>query len=313
MEKDNYFLENLASHDGVNLAIHHWPVKRPRMLIHLVHGMSEHGYRYYEFSKWLNKKGIYAYSSDLRGHGKTAGDIKNIGLFSESDGWNKVVKDLKTINEYFSLKNPNIPTIILGHSMGSFLTRSLLVDFPETANHYIFSATASHPGIKGYLGSFVAKSNSFLFGKKTKSRLLQLLVMGEFNKKIKKPNTKKDWISRDESVVKKYVKDPYCMQVFKNQFFVDLAFGVMSINEIKNIQKMNKDNNYLLISGSMDPVGNYGKGVRKLHKLFTSKGLRNTELKLFAGGRHEMLNEINKQEVYQYIYDWIEKKILNGK
>ena len=313
MEKDNYFLENFASHDGVNLVIHHWSVKNPRMLIHLVHGMSEHGYRYYEFSKWLNKKGIYAYSSDLRGHGKTAGDIKNIGLFSESDGWNKVVKDLKTINEYFSLKNPNIPTIILGHSMGSFLTRSLLVDYPETANHYIFSATASHPGIKGYLGSFVAKSNSFLFGKKTKSRLLQLLVMGEFNKKIKKPNTKKDWISRDESVVKKYVKDPYCMQVFKNQFFVDLAFGVMSINEIKNIQKMNKDNNYLLISGSMDPVGNYGKGVRKLHKLFTSKGLRNTELKLFAGGRHEMLNEINKQEVYQYIYDWIEKKILNGK
>ena len=102
----------------------------------------------------------------MRGHGKTADSIENIGLFSLKNGWNNVVKDLKAITEYFSLKNPNIPTVVLGHSMGSFLTRSLIIDFPETANHYIFSATASHPGLKGYLGSFIAKSNSFLFGKK---------------------------------------------------------------------------------------------------------------------------------------------------
>jgi alpha-beta hydrolase superfamily lysophospholipase len=224
-----------------------------------------------------------------------------------------VVKDLKTITENFSLKNPNIPTVVLGHSMGSFLTRSLIIDFPETANHYIFSATASHPGLKGFLGSFIAKSNSFLFGKKTKSRLLQLLVMGEFNKKIKKPKTRKDWISRDEKVVNDYINDPYCMQVFKNQFFVDLAFGVMSVNETKNILKMNKDKHYLFFSGSMDPVGNYGKGVQKLYMKFIATGLTNTEIKLFDEGRHEMLNEINKQEVYQYIYNWIDKKILNGK
>jgi len=313
MEKDNYFLKNFTSHDGKILAIHHWPVEKPKLLIHLVHGMSEHGYRYHEFSKWLNKKGIYAYAPDLRGHGKTAGSVENIGLFSIKNGWNKVVKDLKMITEDFSFKNPNIPTVILGHSMGSFLTRSLLIDFPETLSHYIFSATASHPGLKGYLGSFVAKSNSFLFGKKTKSRLLQLLVMGEFNKKIKKPKTRKDWLSRDESVVKQYINDPYCMQVFKNQFFVDLAFGVMSVNETKNIIRMNKDKHYLLFSGSMDPIGNYGKGVQKLYKKFIDTGLKNTEIKLFDQGRHEMLNEINKQEVYQYIYNWIDKKILNGK
>ena len=222
-------------------------------------------------------------------------------------------KRSKTITENFSLKNPNIPTVVLGHSMGSFLTRSLIIDFPETANHYIFSATASHPGLKGFLGSFIAKSNSFLFGKKTKSRLLQLLVMGEFNKKIKKPKTRKDWISRDEKVVNDYINDPYCMQVFKNQFFVDLAFGVMSVNETKNILKMNKVKHYLFFSGSMDPVGNYGKGVQKLYKKFIATGLTNTEIKLFDEGRHEMLNEINKQEVYQYIYNWIDKKILNGK
>ena len=110
MEKDNYFLEKFSSHDGKNITIHHWPVEKPKLLIHLVHGMSEHGYRYHEFAKWLNKKEIYAYAPDLRGHGKTAGSIENIGLFSLRNGWNNVVKDLKTISEYFSLKNPNIPT-----------------------------------------------------------------------------------------------------------------------------------------------------------------------------------------------------------
>jgi alpha-beta hydrolase superfamily lysophospholipase len=103
------------------------------------------------------------------------------------------------------------------------------------------------------------------------------------------------------------------MQVFKNQFFVDLAFGVMSVNETKNILRMNKDKHYLFFSGSMDPVGNYGKGVQILFKKFIATGLTNTEIKLFDEGRHEMLNEINKQEVYQYIYNWIDKKILNGK
>ena len=104
MEKDNYFLENFTSHDGKNLVIHHWPVEKPKMLIHLVHGMSEHGYRYHDFAKWLNKKGIYAYAPDLRGHGKTAGSMEDIGLFSIKYGWNKVVKDLKGITEEFSSK-----------------------------------------------------------------------------------------------------------------------------------------------------------------------------------------------------------------
>ena len=162
------------SSQGCTLGRYKWLVDDPQGILLILHGMSEHGYRYHDFAKWLNKKGIYAYAPDLRGHGKTAGSMEDIGLFSIKNGWNKVVKDLKEITEEFSSKNPNIPSVILGHSMGSFLARSLIIDFPETLSHYIFSATASHPGLKGYLGSFIAKSNSFLFGKKTKKLRLEV-------------------------------------------------------------------------------------------------------------------------------------------
>jgi alpha-beta hydrolase superfamily lysophospholipase len=311
MIKSNYFEEKLISHDGVSLTLHHWPVKNPKFLIQLIHGMSEHGYRYNEFSKWLNSKNVYAYSLDLRGHGKTAKNIDSIGLFNETNGWEKVVLDIKLCAENISALKPKIPTIIMGHSMGSFLARTLAIKFPNVGNHYIYSATSCHPGLKGHIGGLIAKFNSFIFGKQTRSKFLQFLVMGEFNKKIKNPRTKKDWLSNDEKVVDDYIKDPFCMQVFKNQFFVDLAYGVMWVNDINNLKKTNKNKAILMLSGDMDPVGNYGKGVKKLYYQYKQADIQNTELKLFKNGRHEMLNEINKEEVYNYIYNWIDKTLLN--
>ena len=106
MVKSNYFEEKVISHDGVSLNLHHWPVNKPKFLIQLIHGMSEHGYRYNEFSKWLNSKNVYAYSLDLRGHGKTAENIESIGFFSENKGWEKVVMDIKLVSESISCTSP---------------------------------------------------------------------------------------------------------------------------------------------------------------------------------------------------------------
>lgn len=311
--KSNYFEEKLISHDGAPLTLHHWPVKNPKFLIQLIHGMSEHGFRYNEFSKWLNSKNVYAYSLDLRGHGKTAKNIESIGFFSETNGWEKVVMDIKLTAEIISSLNPKTPTIIMGHSMGSFLARTLAIKFPNIGDHYIYSSTSCHPGLKGHIGGLIAKFNCFIFGKDTKSRFLHFLVMGEFNKKIKKPRTKKDWLSRDEKVVDEYIKDPFCMQIFKNKFFVDLAYGVMWINDIKKMKKTDENKAVLILSGDMDPVGNYGKGVDKVFKHHKKAGIKDINLKLFKGGRHEMLNEINKKEVYNYIYNWINQRLPNDK
>lgn len=312
MIKKQYYQERIISHDNQTLVLHHWPIKQPKVLIHLIHGMSEHGYRYNELGKWLNQKQIYAYSLDLRGHGKTAKNIDSIGIFSSKNGWDKVILDIKFITKKISTEFTDIPTVILGHSMGSFLARELAIKFPNLSNHYIYSATGSHPGMKGHVGGLIARLNCLLFGKDTRSKFLQFLVMGDFNKKIKNPRTIKDWISRDEQVVDNYIKDPYCMQIFKNQFFVDLAYGVMRVNKKKAIKEERKDKYILLFSGEMDPVGKYGKGVKKVFHFYKRNGFPNIELKLYSDGRHEMLNELNKEEVYNYIYKWIKKNIING-
>lgn len=293
-----------TSFDRKKITLYDWKVEHPKLQVHIIHGMSEHSGRYNHFANWLNSKGIRVVCSDLRGHGKTAGEIKNVGFFDDNDGWNKVVKDLKLINDKIK-EEYSIPLIIIGHSLGSLLGRSLAINYQNSADAFIFSATSDHPGLKGFIGKPLAKLCSLLLGKKKQSKLLDFLTHGDFNKKIKNNKTKKDWLSRDNSVVENYMNDPYCMQIFSNQFFTDLAYGVIEVNKRKEISKMNINSPILLLSGQMDPVGNYGKGVINISEKFKKENIKNVTVKLFDEGRHEMLNETNKTEVYNYIYNWL--------
>ncbi len=310
MKEIDFSNTTLQSHDETTLTIYEWAIPNPNAYVHLVHGMSEHAGRYNHFAKWLNDKGYFVYSSDLRGHGKTAGELSKVGFFSFENGWDKVVNDLKFIHESFSNKRPLLPHIILGHSMGSLLVRSLAINYPSIGDALILSATSGHPGIKGIGGEPLAKALGFLTGKKSRSNLLQSITFADFNKRIKKQKTDRDWLTRNENIVEKYVNDPYCMQIFSNQFFADLAHGVLMVNNGEHMKKMNKKTPVLLFSGSEDPVGFYGKGVEEVFHKMKKADLQDVELKLFEGGRHEMINEINNIEVYEFIDKWITSKNL---
>lgn len=297
------------SFDGCSITTYHWKVDRPKFCIHIIHGMSEYAGRYDDFAKWLNSKEISVFSSDLRGHGLTAGEIKNVGFFDSEDGWNKVVKDLSLIHKKFTAEIGLVPNIILGHSLGSLLARSLSIEYKELTDAFIFSASSDHPGIKGIIGKPIAKLNTLLFGKRKPSKFLDFLTYVDFNKRIKNIKTKKDWLSRDESVVENYINDPFCMQIFSNQFFTDLAYGILDVNKPMRIALMNPNIPILLLSGEMDPVGNYGKGTLNIARKFKSRKINKVTVKLFDGGRHEVLNELNKDEVYNYIYHWIKNTL----
>ncbi|MBM77230.1 MAG: alpha/beta hydrolase [Crocinitomicaceae bacterium] len=299
------------SHDDTELICFEWECISPKAIVHIIHGMSEHSRRYNHFASWLNSKDIYVISSDLRGHGRTAGKIENVGFFQVKNGWDIVTKDIVNISEHYKKIHSQVPIIILGHSMGSFIARSIAIDYPNTANGYIFSATAGHPGLLGLVGNKLAKLNGKIFGKKNRSKLLDFLAFGDFNKKIKNNSTKKDWLSRDEKIVEKYINDPYCMQIFTAQFFVDLTGALLKINDTAQIQKMKKETPYLFFSGYMDPVGKYGKGVIEVVDKCKKLNFSNITCKLFEGGRHEMINETNKEEVYDFLYNWINKNTSN--
>lgn len=285
-----------------------WSAEQPKAIIHIIHGMSEHSARYEHFAKALNKAGYSAYSSDLRGHGKTAGAIENVGYFAENDGWAIVVQDLIDYTKRIKADNPDIPVFIFGHSMGSFFARNIAYQEPDLADGYIISGTVGHPGWKGVVGKPMSKLTGAIKGKKKPSKFLQGLGFAGLNKRVENKRTKMDWLSRDEEIVDKYINDPYCMQTFSNQFFNDLATGVLDISKKSNIEKVNKNTPVLFISGDMDPLGGYGKGPTEVFKKYKDTGVNDVELRLFEGGRHELLNETNREDVYEFVVGWIRER-----
>ena len=247
----NYVNTEIRSFDLIPLTLYHWECENPKAIVHIVHGMSEHAARYDHFASWLNENDITVVSSDLRGHGKTAGELRNVGHFATRNGWEKVCKDICLITEETIKKHPNLPIIFLGHSMGSFLIRKISYSFGNFGSGYIFSSTAGHPGLIGIAGVRIAKLNVKLMGRRNKSQLMTQLTFGDFNKKYKNKKTKKDWLTKDESIVNQYINDPYCMQTFSSQFYNDLVEGVLEINEISNINKMVKNLPVLLFAGDI--------------------------------------------------------------
>ena len=286
--------------------IYKWPADAPRGIVHIVHGMSEHAGRYAHFASALNEQGYTVYASDLRGHGKTAGDIEHVGHLADHDGWEKVVEDIIDLTNEIKVNHPDTPVYLLGHSMGSFVVRTVMLREPKICDGVILSGTIGHPGLKGIVGKRLAWLMAQIRGKKKRTKLLTHLSFGHFNKRIKDQRTEKDWLTRDEVIVDQYINDPYCMQIFTTQFYYDLARGVLEINATKNFRKLDKDTPVLIVSGSMDPAGEYGKGPRQVYQKMQHAGIKHVELHLFSGGRHEILNETNRAEVYQFIFNWLQ-------
>lgn len=300
--------DNFQARDGVNLVTYFWECEQPKGIVHIVHGMSEHAARYNEFALFLNQHGYLVYASDLRGHGKTAGSLEKVGLFAMQDGWNKVVNDVIDISKQLDLKYPNLPLYLLGHSMGSFIARSVAILCPPEVDGYIFSATAGHPGLIGKVGVRLSNLNLKMMGKKNRSNMMTQLAFGDYNKKYENKRTEKDWLSKDESIVDAYISDPYCMQIFTSQFYNDLLSGVLYINETFHIRKMEKEKPILMFAGDMDPVGDYGKGPQEVYSKFEKAGIKDVTLKIYKTGRHEMLNETNRDEVYDMVLNWLNEK-----
>ena len=308
METSTFVLNQFKSDDLTELTTYHWSCENPKAILHIVHGMSEHAARYDHFAKFMVNNGFEVFSSDLRGHGKTAGKLDNVGQFALNNGWDRVVKDLSLLTEHFK-NNRKLPVYILGHSMGSFLARTLIKDYPSVGDCYIFSATAGHPGLLGIAGKKLAGANAFFLGKKNRSQLLTKMAFGDFNKKYENPRTEKDWLSKDTDVVDKYIADEYCMQTFTGQFFEDLLDGILRINSSAYLNGTPKNKPVYMFAGDMDPVGNYGKGPKEVLKRFKEVGIKDIELKMYPDGRHEMLNETNKEEVYNDLLTWMNKKL----
>lgn len=275
----------------------------PKAIIQISHGMVEHIQRYTAFANFLVKNNIFVYGNDHRGHGNTGENQGQLGYFSDQNGFTSVMEDLYEITKTIKSEFPQTPLFLFGHSMGSFLARHYVQHYSEAIDGLILSGTGFFPTVTNLSGKALA---SILPARK-KSKLMNTLAFGTYNKKITNKQTSFDWLTRDEEAVTKYIDDPQTGYVPTARFFYDLMDGLIQIHQQKFNKEIRKDLPILFISGDADPVGNYSKGVWKVAKAFEQIGLNDIKVSLFQDARHELLHEINKKEVYSTIYDWIVK------
>lgn len=305
----SHIKQQFKAPDGANIVYHKWASESEdiRAVVVIAHGMAEHAARYQEFASFLNDNFFMVYAPDHRGHGCTAGDADKTGIFASRQGWWKVVDDLHSVIQIAQSENPDKKIFLLGHSMGSFIVRTYICTYGSTINGVILSGTGMNPRMTVLAGCVVAKLSSLLKGQNHRSKTLDKLSFGTFNRKYTSPF---QWLTRDQDIVDRYIADPYCGQVFTAGFFADLFCGLRFIGNINNLTGIPKSLPVLIMSGSDDPVGNYGKGVEKVVAQLKKVGLRNVDFKLYDGARHEILNETNRSEVFDDSIQWLKHNNL---
>ena len=285
------------------------PDGKPRAVVQIAHGIAEHIDRYRPFMEFLADNGFVAAGNDHLGHGKSIRVPEEQGFFAEKDGWWRVVDDMDKLHDIMSNEYPELPYVLFGHSMGSFLTRTYLIKHPDKYDGVILSGTGHQSPALVLGGNVAASVMAKLNGAMGDGTKLDSLAFGSYLSKIENPRTKFDWLSRDAEQVDKYIADPLCGFVGKIGLYRDMMHGIKFITDKKNIAQMNKEKPVYFMSGDGDPVGDYGKGVERAYKAFCDAGLHDVFMRLYPGGRHEMLNETNKEQVYQDILNWLNEKI----
>lgn len=290
--------------DGTALHIYQWKpedIKQAKGVVQLVHGSAEHAKRYDDFAKYLVQNGYIVIADDHRGHGKTAQSKKDLGFFAEEEGWEIIIDDLAEVTNLSKKLYPKLPIVMFGHSMGSFMVRHYIIKYGANLKAAVICGTAYHPQMLLKFSKMIAKHHQKKYGAKEKDQMVYNLSYAKFNKRFKKEGTTGvEWISTDKKVQNEFKNDPLTGQVFSTSAFKDMFAGLLFINKQKNINKAPKDLPIFLIAGANDPVGNFGKGVKKVFKRF-KKHHTKVDMKLYPNCRHEILNEVIKQEVYQDI------------
>ncbi len=295
--------------DDIKIYVHKWsPDNNPKGIVQIAHGMAERAIRYDYFARALVKEGFVVYANDHRGHGESASSIEELGYISDGDGFSDMVEDMKILTNIVKSENPDLPVILFSHSMGSFLAQHYIQLYGNEIDGLILSGTSGKQPPTVDVGILLARSIMKLRGRKASGKLVDKLAFGTYNKRFKPNRTKFDWLSRDSKQVDKYIDDPYCGSLFPVSFFYDLFVGMKTIHRPEYLARVPKDLPIYIFGGQDDPVSNYGLGIIQLGGTYKYLGIRNITSRLYPGGRHEMLNEINRDEVIGDILDWIETK-----
>lgn len=279
-----------------------------KAIVVLHHGMAEHQKRYHGFINYLTSNGFAVYMHDMANHGISNQNKELTGFFGEKDGYKNLVADFNTTFKKAKSENPDKKLIVMGHSMGSFIVRCFTAWYNDAGfDAAIYMGTGGFNPIAG-AGDKVSALIAKITGYTKKVKLLDKMTFGSYGDKFEK-RTDFDWLTRDTEIVDAYINDEYCGFLFSAQGMNDLVKLNISANTDDWYNAVPKNIPILLTSGSMDPVGDYSKGIREIGDKLKATGHTNVCVKLYDDARHEILNETNKEEVYRDILTWLESQI----
>ena len=295
-----------VSHDGKKIALYVWDeVANPKAVIKIAHGMVEHSARYDDFAKFLNAHGYIVVMNDHRGHGKTA-EKDSLG-YEDGDMWTNNVKDQLSVLNYCKEKY-RLPLFMAGHSYGSFVTQAVVEEHPDVKGFVLFGSNfikgAAYTACK-----LIARNMCSNKGPRYTAQLIADLSFKPYDKHFKGEGTNA-WLNRDKAEVDKYNADPFCTYTCSANFYRTFMEGISKLYKKEYYGGIDVTKPILLVAGDEDPVGNYGKGVKKLGKWYKETvGVNDVEVKLYPEARHEILNETCKAQVYEDVVDWLDKHL----
>ena len=308
MRDEFYF----PSKDG-NTEIHtiEWkPVGEVRAVLQICHGMVEYIRRYDEFAQFLCGEGYYVVGNDHLGHGKSIQAKSEYGFFNEKHGNACVLGDMHTLRQRTEKKYPGVPYFMLGHSMGSSLLRQYIQMYGNGLSGAVLMGTvADHKKAALLFGKRLCRVMAAFRGWHYRSKMVDNLVLGAYNKKFKPARTRADWITSDNENLDMYVADPLCSFMSTVNAYYNVFSGMIGIQRKESVYMIPKGLPVLFVSGADDPVGEFGKGVRKIYEKYRAAGIRDVTLRLYTGDRHEILNETDRDQVYKDLLGWFEKHI----
>ena len=284
------------------------PEGEVKAVLQIVHGIAEFVERYDDFAGFLTAQGFAVVAEDHMGHGRSINGEGIQGYFH--GGWFTAVEDTMQLMKDTMAAFPGVPYILFGHSMGSFMARTILCKYPDSGiAAAIICGTGWQPAFALPALIKVVEGICKKSGETNPSETLQGMVFGGYNKKVEHPRTGYDWLTRDARIVDAYIVHPLCGFTASAGLLRDMMKGIHYIEQNKNLAAMRKDLPVFFIAGGDDPVGPYGKGVQKCADVFKAAGMTDVKVKIYPLCRHEILNEINKEEVYEDVLQWIEAKI----
>lgn len=289
-------------------AIEWKPEKEIKAILQISHGMAEYIERYHDFATFLASQGYYVVGHDHLGHGKSVTDSKYLGYFHETEGNAYVIADIHELRKRTEKMYPNMPYFIMGHSMGSFLVRQYLGVYGDGLSGAIIMGTGQQPSIILHAGKLVCKLIAMCKGWEYRSKLVDGMAAGGYEKAFPNEKDGSNWLSRNPENVKQYKGDSLCGYMFTVNAYYHMFDGMAKMNRQEKEGALPKELPVFLVSGKEDPVGNFGKSVDKVYKNYQSCGMKDVEIKLYEKDRHEILNEVDRERVFEEILEWLEKR-----